>query len=480
MTVAGQPQVTYTYDNANRLTQIAQGTSAVTLGYDNANRRTSLAMSNGVNASYTYDNDSRVTGITYNFNATMLGNLTYSYDELGRRTQVGGSFAQTALPQSVPSAVYDAANQLTNWNGTTIGYDLNGNMLSDGANTFSWNARNQVASLNGVALQYDAFGRRIQNLGGTSFLYDGANAAQELSGTTPTANLLSGGIDEIFSRSDSSGTLTPLVDALGSTIALVDSSGNLVTSYAYEPFGGTVLSGQSGGNAFQYTGRENEGNGLYFYRARYYSPALGRFTTEDPLGLSAGPNPYAYALGNPISFSDPSGLRTEVFCRPLHGPLGQLFNHCYVRITPDGGQSTCTFGLHREKSNGDPYPGGARPVRNDLTDFGGNGADVADATPEKERLFAEQAMSDTSCPSCGWNYSALTTNSNYWVWDSLKKAGMTPPDFPGGRWSPGYGDLPPEITGTWDGDPSSPMPPGSGSAPPMAGRKPPPPVCSEQ
>src|SRR6266571_5982563 len=56
----------------------------------------------------------------------------YTYDSLGRRTQVGGSFAQTGLPTAVTSATYDAANELTNWNGLTISYDLNGNMLSDG------------------------------------------------------------------------------------------------------------------------------------------------------------------------------------------------------------------------------------------------------------------------------------------------------------------------------------------------------------
>jgi hypothetical protein len=115
-----------------------------------------------------------------------------------------------------------SANELTNWNGTLINYDLNGNMQSDGTNAFTWNARNQVASLNGISLQYDAFGRRIQNSVATSFLYDGANAAQELSGSTVTANLLSGGIDEGFGRSDSTGAATPLQDALGSTIALVD------------------------------------------------------------------------------------------------------------------------------------------------------------------------------------------------------------------------------------------------------------------
>jgi RHS repeat-associated protein len=308
-TVAGQPQVAYTYDNANRLTQIAQGTSTVGFSYDTVNRRSTLTLSNGVNMAYTYDNDSRVTGITYKFNANTLGNLTYTYDSLGRRTQVGGSFAQTSLPGTVASATYDAANELTNWNGTPISYDLNGNMLSDGTNSFSWNARNQVATLNGRNLQYDAYGRRIQNQLGLSFFYDEANTAQELSGSTVTANLLTGGIDETFTRADSSGTFIPLQDALGSTIALVDANGNLTTQYSYDPFGNTTVSGAANSNAFQYTGRENDGNGLYFYRARYYSPVLGRFVNEDPAG--SGLNSYAYADGDPIDFSDPLGLSAE-------------------------------------------------------------------------------------------------------------------------------------------------------------------------
>jgi RHS repeat-associated core domain len=280
----------------------------VGFSYDTANRRSTLTLSNGVNMSYTYDNDSRVTGITYKFNANTLGNLTYSYDSLGRRTQVGGSFAQTGLPTAVTSATYDAANELTNWNGTLISYDLNGNMLSDGDNSFAWNARDQVAALNSVSLQYDSFGRRTKNLQNTSFLYNGANAVQELSGSTPTANLISGGIDEIFARADSAGTVTPLKDALGSTIALVDASGNLVTQFAYDPFGNTTVSGAASSNAFQYTGRENEGNGLYFYRARYYSPLLGRFISPDPIGFTGGVNSYRYAYDSPPNANDPTGL----------------------------------------------------------------------------------------------------------------------------------------------------------------------------
>ncbi len=309
MTVTGQPQVSYTYDNASRLTQISQSSSTTSFSYDNANRRTSRTLPNGVVVSYGYDNDSRLTGITYQFGSNTLGNLTYSYDQLGRRVQVGGSFARTGLPSAISSATYDAANELTNWNGASISYDANGNMLSGGGNAFTWNARNQVATLNHASLQYDAFGRRIKNAAGTSFLYDGANAVQELFGSTVTANLLSGGIDEIFGRTDSSGAFTPLKDALGSTIALVDSIGNVQTAYTYDPFGNTSVTGTSNTNEFQYTGRENEGNGLYYYRARYYSPLLGRFVGEDPLGFAgSGPNFYAYTADSPTNFSDPLGL----------------------------------------------------------------------------------------------------------------------------------------------------------------------------
>lgn len=183
-------------------------------------------------------------------------------------------------------------------------------MLSDAHNAFTWNARNQVATLNGSSLQYDAAGRRIRNAAGKSFLYDGVNSTQELSGTTPIANLWTGGIDELFQRTDSNGSVVPLADALGSTIALVNSSGNLVTTYSYDPFGNTTTAGAVSSNPSQYTGRENEGNGLYFNRARCYSPVLGRFISEDPLGFAGGdPNYYAYVGNDPINNFDPSGLR---------------------------------------------------------------------------------------------------------------------------------------------------------------------------
>jgi RHS repeat-associated protein len=100
----------------------------------------------------------------------------------------------------------------------------------------------------------------------------------------------------------------------------VDANGNLQTSYLFDPFGTTAISGQSNGNEFQYTGREDEGNGLFFYRARYYNPLLGRFISEDPLGIDgADYNLYAYALNDPINSGDPMG--TNAMPVPAPGPI---------------------------------------------------------------------------------------------------------------------------------------------------------------
>src|SRR4029077_18673260 len=88
-------------------------------------------------------------------------------------------------------------------------------------------------------------------------------------------------------------------------------------------FGNTTISGATNSNAFQYTGRENEGNGLYFYRARYYSPKLGRFISEDPLGFEgSGLNFYSYVSNDPINFVDPFGLTaTETMTGPTEAEI---------------------------------------------------------------------------------------------------------------------------------------------------------------
>ncbi len=335
MTVLGQPTVSYTYDTADRLTRLTQGAATVTIGYDDANRRTSLTLPNTVQATYAYDTSNRLTSITFKKGATTLGTLTYTYDAAGRRTSVGGTWARTGMPAPVASASYNANNQQVTWGGQTNTFDLNGNLTSDGTNTYTWDARDRLASISGgvtASFQYDPTGRRASKTIGsttTQFLYDGPNPVQELSGGIVLANLLTGlGIDQYFTRTDGSGRRTLLADALGSVLALADDSATVQTSYTYEPFGNTTVSGQASGNSFQYTGRENDASGLYYYRARYYLPSLARFASEDPLGSgvleachgtkarTVGPGPlhetlenlYAYVRNRPTVFTDPLGL----------------------------------------------------------------------------------------------------------------------------------------------------------------------------
>jgi RHS repeat-associated protein len=311
-TVSGQPTVDYYFDNASRLYQVTQGSTNTLIGYDNANRRNSLTLPNGILLTYGYDNDSRVTGMTYTLGTTTaVGSLTYQYDAAGRRTQIGGSLAATGFPQAMTLAAYDAANELSNWNGTTITPDANGNVLNDGVAAYTWNARNQLISRGSTNFQYDSYGRRTLNAAGNNLLYEGWNAAQELSGTTPTANRSLGGIDEFFTRTDTTGAYSPITDALGSSLALTNSSGNITTQYGYDPFGNASSNGGTSTNVFQYTGRENDGNGLYFYRARYYSPTFGRFISEDPIGFGDGPNVYSYVHNSPLNLRDPFGLSTS-------------------------------------------------------------------------------------------------------------------------------------------------------------------------
>jgi RHS repeat-associated protein len=314
MQVAGQAQVAYTYDNADRLTGITQGSASVAFGHDDASRRTSLTLPNGIVVEYRYDDDSRLTGLTYKYSGSPIGTLTYGYDAAALRTTVGGTWARTNLPAALASATYDDANQIATFGGVLYSYDANGNLANDGVRSYTWNPRDQLASLTGpvnASFAYDAVGRRrAKTIGGTTtqFLYDGLNPVQELSGGTPTANLLTGlVIDEYLSRTDSAGARSFLRDALGSTVALADGSAALQTEYVYEPFGTAAASGAPSTNAFQFTGREDDGTGSMYYRTRYLAPQLHRFLSEDSFGFVDGPNLHQYVGSNPSTFVDPLG-----------------------------------------------------------------------------------------------------------------------------------------------------------------------------
>ena len=322
--------ITYGYDSAGRMTQIAQGTQNAALAYDSVGRTSSVTLPNGVVQSYSFDSLSDVTAINYALNGKSLGNLTYSYQGGGSISAVGGSLASTLIPDAASGFAYNANNQMTKSSTASVTYDANGNMLSDGTNTYTWNARNQLVSINGgqASFQYDPFGRRItKTVGNTStgYLYDGSNAAQEFVNGVLSASLLNGpGVDQFLARTDASGAQQSiLTDLTNSTVAVTDASGNIDSSYKYGPFG-TVQTTGSSTIPNQFTGRENDGTGLYYYRARYFNPSLGRFISEDPAGLRGGANSYAYVGNDPTDATDPSGKILNVAIGAGLGFVGDL------------------------------------------------------------------------------------------------------------------------------------------------------------
>jgi RHS repeat-associated protein len=269
--------------------------------------------------------------------------------------------------------------------------------------------------------------------------------------------MLNGELDEVLVRTDSSGALSPIGDGLGSVVALSDSAGTVQTQYTYEPFGKTTTAGASSSNPSKYTAREDDDTGLYYYRARYYSPTLQRFISEDPIGFSGGMNFYAYAENDPVNGTDPYGLKTFVCCRPLLRTWTFLFwalpvpfaRHCYILVTPGsnapgprgtserrgGANGNLTYGLHDPTNTGRSH----RPVPDEASDsVNDSSKDCKDVPgPQKERKLAKESDNPKNCRGCGSNYNGRNgPNSNTYVSDVLSAAGMQIPYLP---WVvPGY------------------------------------------
>jgi RHS repeat-associated protein len=332
MDPGGAARVTYGYDAASRVTSISQPPLApATLEYDGAGRRARLTLPNGVSTEYQYDGASRLTALQYRNAAGPLGSLVYRYDRGGNRIGMSGAFARSLLPEEVASAVYDPASRQLAFGAATMTYDASGSLITlnepGGTTEFDWDARGRLTGLQTPSMTavfaYDPLGRRVERQLGastTGFLYDGQDIIEELTGTGEVSYLRTLAIDEPLSRGLSE---FYLADPLGSVVALAGPDGALHTSYTYAPFGAAAVVGASG-NPFQFTGREHDTVDIYYYRARYYLPHLGRFASEDALALSnLRGRLYHYAGNNPLLFTDPLGLFEINF--PIGAGLSGVF-----------------------------------------------------------------------------------------------------------------------------------------------------------
>jgi RHS repeat-associated protein len=311
--------------------------------HDQAGMLTNLQHKNGsggilANYTYTYDLAHRVVTETYNGNATnygydaanqltSAGALTYAYDGAGNRTLTG---YQTGT-----------ANRMTNDGTWTYTYDAQGNLIkkSKGTNaetlTFTYDNANRLigmtdratdgGSLNSQATYvYDALGNRAEkdvNAGGTTTVtrvaYDQAgNAWADLNGSSSltTRRIYLDGTDSEAARIVGTVTAWYLPDRLGSIRNMTDGSGNLSDTITYDAFGKvTNETSPTTGDRYKFTGRELDSEtGLQYHHARYYDPATGRWTTDDPSGFAAGdPNLYRYVQNGPTNSTDPSGLSQD-------------------------------------------------------------------------------------------------------------------------------------------------------------------------
>lgn len=325
-------QVTYSYDALNRMKTVADWQSrTTTYTYDSAGNLTNLLNPNQTTAGYTYDAAGRLTGLTnQKSNATVLSTYSYALDALGNQLSVNKTEPLApALTGKNIAYTYDNENRLTQAGSTANSYDANGNLIARGSDTFS----------------YDYNDRLIQsNMGGENdqYTYDGlGNRLIRVKEGVTTRYVLdiSGTLSNVLAETDGSGTITVYYihglgliakilpngapyyyhyDSRGSTIALTDSTQNQTDAYAYDSFGSVANSTGSTPNPFKYVGGYgvmDEGNGLKYIRARYYSPELGRFITKDPItgkeGDSQSLNRYVYALNNPVRLVDVSGFSAK-------------------------------------------------------------------------------------------------------------------------------------------------------------------------
>lgn len=343
----------FAFDDQGRLTQIANihptvGTLATySYGYDLDNnsaqftmlgQRTSLTATvppqglSGSLTKYYYDPLYQLTRTDYPNAAPFGGEIdSWTYDTIGNRL--------SATANGTPvTYTYPANSELLSSAGATqYGYDANRSLSVAWDATinylFQWDPRKKLISISGgtefdphsYIYSYDFRGRRFGKTVdgvGSSFLYAGQNLIAQTTGGTTSEFLFAPGMDKPLAAYIGGTAYYYSVDGLGSVSLLSNAAGTVQDSYVYDVWGKTRSQTVNVPQPFVYTARETGENGLLYYRARYYSPEIGRFISEDPVRY-ADYSLYSYVGNDPVNFIDPKGKFVEEVALAAEGsPAG--------------------------------------------------------------------------------------------------------------------------------------------------------------
>jgi RHS repeat-associated protein len=251
----------------------------------------------------------------------------YAYDNANRLTSYNPMPMGRLFAPAVATMTFDADNQLSTYNGQSVGHDQDGNLLAapvlgTSLGALGWDARNRLTSAGGIGYGYDPEDRRMTST---------------ISGQTTKYVFSRGGsLDRLLVRINPDGSFTRYVygvgllyevganssgvdgspiyyhfDWRGDTVALSDANGHVTARMSYSPYGTQSVDSGSANTPFGFNGRWGvltEPTGVLAMQTRFYSPILQRFLSEDQSGFSGGANLYAFAAGDPIDLMDPFGL----------------------------------------------------------------------------------------------------------------------------------------------------------------------------
>jgi RHS repeat-associated protein len=349
-----QPQggqvVSYLYDTLNRLTGIQIGTNTYSYVYSNANPLVqSLNRPNGSFTTYQYDTLNRLTDISNKNSASAIINkYVYAYNNQDMRSSetITNGNPITSFQNELITYDYNKVNQLlhlANPGEVPFTFDGDGNMTlgytPEGYPvTATYDAENRAKSaeytdgsgvVHRIELFYSGEGflserKNYENnvlINDIRFIQDGflpiqiRNAGNNVAHEYAWGLNLGGGIGGLLNLNFGGQNYSYIYDGKGNVTALVDASQAVVAAYTYDTFGNLMSKTGTLDQPFKFSTKiYDEKVGLSYYGYRFYSPALGRWLTRDPLGEAGGINLYGFVRENPINLLDPLGLSPDDSC----------------------------------------------------------------------------------------------------------------------------------------------------------------------